>query len=45
MKVLKSFPFLYKPINEDWLAVIIAFVLVLLAALGILGPHGIKIVF
>jgi len=32
-------------INEDWLAVFIAFFLILLSILGLLGPNGIKIVF
>lgn len=33
------------PLSEDWLAVIIAFVLIVLSAIGLLGPHGIKVVF
>ena len=32
-------------INEDWLAVILAFLLILLAALGVLGKNGIPITF
>lgn len=32
-------------LNEDWLAVILAFLLILLSALGIFGEHGLKIVF
>ncbi len=32
-------------LGEDWLAVIIAFLLVLLSAIGLLGPNGIKVVF
>lgn len=34
-----------KPLSEDWLAVIIAFVLILLAAIGILGENGLMIRF
>lgn len=33
------------PLNEDWWAVIVAFLLILLAALGILGKQGISIPF
>jgi hypothetical protein len=32
-------------LSEDWLAVIAAFVLILLAAIGILGKNGIPISF
>ncbi len=32
-------------LNEDWLAVILAFVLILLAALGLLGEGGLVIPF
>jgi hypothetical protein len=32
-------------LNEDWLSVIIAFVLILLAKIGILGKTGIHIKF
>jgi hypothetical protein len=32
-------------LNEDWLAVIIAFLLIALAALGILGKNGLLITF
>lgn len=32
-------------IPEDWLAVILAFLLILLSAIGLLGPNGIKITF
>jgi hypothetical protein len=32
-------------LSEDWLAVILAFLLILLSALGIFGEHGLKIVF
>jgi hypothetical protein len=32
-------------INEDWLSVILAFVLILLAAIGVLGENGINIKF
>lgn len=32
-------------ISEDWLAVLIAFALIALAALGVLGPNGLNIVF
>jgi len=32
-------------INEDWLAVILAFLLILLSAIGILGKTGIPISF
>jgi hypothetical protein len=33
------------PISEDWLAVILAFVLILLAAVGLLGKTGLPITF
>jgi hypothetical protein len=32
-------------LNEDWLSVLLAFLLILLAVIGILGEHGIKISF
>lgn len=32
-------------ISEDWLAVLIAFALIALAALGVLGPAGLPITF
>ncbi len=32
-------------INEDWLAVILAFALIALAAAGLLGPAGVNIAF
>lgn len=32
-------------INEDWLAVILAFVLILLAVIGVLGKNGLAISF
>lgn len=32
-------------LSEDWLAVILAFLLILLSVLGIFGEHGLKIVF
>jgi hypothetical protein len=32
-------------LSEDWLAVIIAFALIALAALGVLGPSGLPIAF
>ncbi len=32
-------------LNEDWLSVILAFLLILLAAIGILGENGLKISF
>jgi hypothetical protein len=32
-------------LNEDWLAVLIAFILILLAAIGVLGKTGINIIF
>lgn len=32
-------------LNEDWLALIIAFVVILLSIIGLLGPNGLKIVF
>ncbi len=32
-------------VNEDWLSVILAFLLILLAALGILGKSGLNITF
>jgi hypothetical protein len=35
----------WKRLNEDWWSVLIAFLLILLSAIGLLGPNGIKIVF
>ncbi len=35
-------PFIF---SEDWLAVILAFVLILLSAVGVLGPNGLNIRF
>ena len=32
-------------LNEDWLAILIALLIVLLSAAGLLGPQGIKIIF
>jgi hypothetical protein len=32
-------------INEDWLSVIIAFLLIILSMIGLLGPNGIMIGF
>ena len=32
-------------LNEDWLAVIVAFLLIVLAAVGVLGKTGIPITF
>ncbi len=32
-------------LSEDWWAVIVAFVLILLAAIGLLGKNGLPIVF
>ena len=32
-------------LNEDWLSVILAFLLILLATIGALGENGIKISF
>ena len=32
-------------INEDWLAVALAFLLILLAAIGVLGKNGLSIPF
>jgi hypothetical protein len=32
-------------LNEDWLAVLIAFALILLATLGVLGKSGLPITF
>jgi hypothetical protein len=32
-------------LSEDWLAVLLAFGLILLAALGLLGPAGLPITF
>lgn len=32
-------------LSEDWLSVLIAFLLILLTVLGIIGSHGIKITF
>lgn len=31
--------------NEDWLAMLIAFLIIVLSAAGLLGHNGIKIVF
>lgn len=39
----KKEPFFLK--NEDWLAVTIAFVLILLSILGVIGKQGLPIVF
>jgi len=32
-------------LSEDWWSVIIAFILILLAVMGFLGPHGLPITF
>lgn len=32
-------------VSEDWLAVIIAFILILFSAVGILGENGLKILY
>ncbi len=32
-------------LNEDWLAVLLAFLLILLATLGVIGKNGIPIAF
>jgi len=32
-------------ISEDWLAVLIAFILIALATAGVLGKHGINLLF
>lgn len=32
-------------LSEDWWAVIVAFILILLAAIGVLGKNGLPIVF
>ncbi|HTX90208.1 MAG TPA: hypothetical protein VMC09_03240 [Anaerolineales bacterium] len=32
-------------LSEDWWAVIVAFILILLAVIGILGKHGLNIIF
>lgn len=32
-------------LSEDWLAVVVAFGLILLSAIGILGKNGINIIF
>jgi len=32
-------------LNEDWLAVILAFLLILLATIGVIGKNGIPIGF
>jgi hypothetical protein len=32
-------------LSEDWLAVLIAFVLIALAAVGVIGPAGLPITF
>jgi hypothetical protein len=33
------------PLSEDWWAVIISFILILLAVLGVLGKNGLMITF
>jgi hypothetical protein len=33
------------PINEDWLALVLAFLIILLASLGLLGQNGLNIAF
>lgn len=42
---LKPASSIWMRLNEDWLSVLIAFLLMLLCAIGLLGPNGIKIVF
>jgi hypothetical protein len=32
-------------VNEDWLSVFIAFLLIIFSVIGLLGPNGIKIIF
>jgi hypothetical protein len=32
-------------LSEDWLSVLIAFLIILLSVIGLLGPNGLKIVF
>jgi hypothetical protein len=32
-------------INEDWLAVFLAFLIILLSAIGLLGPNGLNLTF
>ncbi len=32
-------------LSEDWLAVLIAFLIVLFSVIGLLGPNGLKIPF
>ena len=32
-------------LSEDWLAILIAFILILLSAIGLIGQGGIRIVF
>ncbi len=32
-------------LSEDWLSVLIALFIILLSAIGLLGPNGFKIVF
>ena len=32
-------------LSEDWLAVVIAFLVILLTVIGLLGPNGIKVAF
>ncbi len=36
---------LFSKLSEDWWAVIIAFILILLAAVGLLGKTGLNIIF
>ena len=41
----KSLLFLQAVLKEDWLAVVISFVLILLATIGLLGPNGLNITY
>jgi len=34
-----------KRLSEDWWALILAFVLILLAVVGVLGPDGLRVTF
>jgi hypothetical protein len=42
---MKSNPFSSFKLTEDWLAVLLAFLLILLAAIGVLGKTGLNITF
>jgi len=37
--------FFHALLKEDWLAVVISFLLILLAVIGLLGPNGLNIIY